>query len=138
MIIVLFILILSLNCLVNAFNLKQCNMECLKTCSLSIEINSKSCNNLCFSHCSNYNFEISKDQVKCLLLCYNMNLDKNVCDAVCKPYSKFNFKLDDKNNTDVTIHSKYGDGCTGNGRETCYKLCRLSHNGCRTKIKFLF
>ena len=79
---------------------------------------------------------MSNDQVKCLLLCYNMNLDQNVCDAVCKPYSKFNLKSNERNDSAVIVSSKNGDGCTGNGRETCYKLCRLAHNGCKNNSIF--
>jgi hypothetical protein len=131
MIITSILIILSINCYVNSFDHKKCNSECLKICSSSFEINSKSYTSLCSNHCSKYNFEMSNDQVKCLLLCFNMKLDQNVCDAVCKPYSKFNLKLNNNMSKNLTISNKNGDGCTGNGRETCYKLCRLAHNGCK-------
>jgi hypothetical protein len=108
----------------------DCIDDCGTVCVSTNEIDSKSCDEICSNHCSRYpSLAIqNEEQIKCLLLCYNLYLTKSVCDTVCKvPNADGELKNRDANtNNDLTKYT--GDGCTGNGRETCYKLCRLEHS----------
>lgn len=68
------------------------------------------------------NKNLIDDQVKCLLLCNYQNLNSFTCDNMCKSNT-------DLKQTKAEIESEdkeyVGEGCSGSGKEICYKLCRL-------------
>lgn len=59
-----------------------------------------------------------------MFLCNSFNFDKMMCYNLCRKEA-----LLFKDNTLSNNNSKkdYAEGCKGNGREACYKLCRLEH-----------
>ena len=79
----------------------------------------------------NYNTIVSSDKLKCLLLCNHIGLSKAVCDQVCDSQASIESEHNQKeiNKAEVAVDNiekqNFKEGCIGNGREICYKSCRL-------------
>ena len=107
----------------NVLSIKECQVQCIENCRVTPGLMEYQCTGLCLNHCLNYENVIDNQKVKCLLLCANLNLEKSVCNAVCKPYlASSDHKIEDQN---VAPSTDYNQGCVGYGREVCYKACRL-------------
>jgi hypothetical protein len=119
--------------------LSVCQENCINICNSNTEIEQTACTNLCESHCKNYNSILNKYQVNCLLVCDSKSMNRNSCESICKHLSHnqqhvnteinlstYFYKAND-NESEKKDNLNIGQGCTGFGREICYKLCRLGH-----------
>ncbi|RNA20925.1 hypothetical protein BpHYR1_025518 [Brachionus plicatilis] len=103
---------------------EQCQSDCGLVCE---QISGFfGCGDACSAYCNANEFKFSEEDFKCSLLCDNLKFEKLMCNNLCRQEGY----LLRKNKLSLNIShdkSNYGEGCQGNGREICYKLCRLEH-----------
>ena len=100
---------------------KTCVPRCETVCTAWSVINTALCPRLCKTICQKYDKEaqLSGDAFKCLILCEGQLFAKDVCATVCR----------------LHLNKTHDDECVGNGKERCYKLCRLQHKQSIAKCK---
>ena len=106
----------------------NCVNECKGACSSISGIETKDCNRLCQNHCENFEEPLKMDQVKCLLICGHLDSSSSKCKNLCLDSQEQSIEEKRSSTETGTIDWSKKTDCVGNGKEICYKYCRLKKN----------
>ena len=96
-------------------NATFCQENCQKTCNFK---KPGVCNFLCENHCNKFKEIPSKDEIKCLMVCFQLRPYSNECEVLCD-----RLLSEKKKKLSETVCNK--SPCIN---DSCFKNCRLKNN----------